>query len=157
MNLIGKPTINPVLFFSGKLIGYLIWLIFGLALFQIKYINISNNEVTRYISYFLLFSGLLISIMSMINLGNSTRLGLPEEKTVFKKSGLYQLSRNPMYIGFNLITLASVIYSGNLIVVSFGIYSISIYHAIILGEEKYLINQYGDDYQEYKKRVRRYI
>ncbi len=34
MNVIGKTTINPVLFFSGKIAGYFTWLAFFMAVFN---------------------------------------------------------------------------------------------------------------------------
>ena len=90
-------------------------------------------------------------------LGKSTRFGLPTEKTVLKTRGLYKISRNPIYFGFNLITLSSIIYFINPIILVPGIYSIVVYHLIIIGEEKFLEKAFGVAYLKYKKKVRRYI
>jgi protein-S-isoprenylcysteine O-methyltransferase Ste14 len=38
-----------------------------------------------------------------------------------------------------------------------GIYSIVVYHLIIIGEEKFLEKAFREAYLEYKKKVRRYI
>jgi protein-S-isoprenylcysteine O-methyltransferase Ste14 len=84
-------------------------------------------------------------------------LGLPTEKTILKTNGIYRFSRNPMYFGFNLLTIASMLYWININVIILGIYSIIIYHLIILGEEKFLEERFGDEYFSYKKIVRRYI
>ena len=62
-----------------------------------------------------------------------------------------------MYIGFNCLTLASMLYTLNITVILLGVYSMMIYHLIILGEEKFLEQRFGDNYMEYKKTIRRYI
>ena len=67
------------------------------------------------------------------------------------------MSRNPMYPGFNLVTLASMIYTSNLIVIGFGVFSIVTYHQIILEEEKFLTERFGEQYLAYKKTVHRYL
>jgi protein-S-isoprenylcysteine O-methyltransferase Ste14 len=102
-------------------------------------------------------AGLIIIVISCINLGNSNRLGLPVGNTKLKVTGLYKLSRNPMYLGFNLLTISSVIFTLNIVTALMGIYSILIYHFIILAEEKFLEERFGSEYIEYKKRVGRYI
>ena len=91
--------------------------------------------------------------ISLINLGKSTRLGIPDENTELKTQGIYTLSRNPMYVGFNLLTLASIIYTRHWIIVIFGVYSIAIYHQIIVAEEKFLEKRFGGKYQDYKLHV----
>lgn len=86
----------------------------------------------------------------MINLGKSTRLGLPSEQTNFKTKGLYKFSRNPMYVCFKSITFSSIIYTFNIWIVSLGIYSVIVYHLIILGEEQFLENWFNNEFISYK-------
>lgn len=157
MDLIGNTTINPYLFYSGKISGYFTYLL-PLILF------INGDAVTeisyRYNSFVaipLLLIGLIIIILSLINLGGSTRIGLPSEQTVFKTKGLYKISRNPMYLGLHFLTIASILYTLSIYIIVPGIYSIFVYHLIILGEERFLANRFGDDYETYKMKVRRYL
>ncbi len=124
---------------------------------NIIHMNDRQIPALKIVSYVLLAIGLAFVTVSLVNLGRSTRLGLPTGETQFKTSGLYRISRNPMYIGFDLITLASVLYLWNPFIAVAGIYSIVIYHFIILGEEKFMENKFGDEYNEYKKKVGRYI
>ena len=100
---------------------------------------------------------MIVIILSAIFLGKSTRLGLPENDTKLKTQGIYKISRNPMYVGFNLLTVSAIFGLANIAVIFLGIYSIIIYHYIILAEEKFLIKKFGIDYEEYIKRTRRYI
>ena len=110
-----------------------------------------------YVAYVLLALGLAISAVSLLNLGRSTALGLPAEKREIRTGGLYAWSRNPMYVGFDLLTLASIVYHANAYVAIAGLYSIAVYHLIILGEERYMGIQHGETYRDYRGRVRRYF
>jgi protein-S-isoprenylcysteine O-methyltransferase Ste14 len=157
MDLIGKTTINPIFFYSGKILGYITWIIQFLLLIGIQVITVNTYKYNEYISYSFLFVGLFFVVLSMFNLGKSTRFGLPKEDTVFKTNGLYKISRNPMYVGFDLLTISSMVYTLNLWILVLGAYSLLIYHLIILGEEKFLKDRFGDVYFAYKQKVRRYL
>lgn len=156
MQIIGKPTINPFLFYSGKTAGYLSWGLFFVHFF-VNLNQINSPILLRHISYVIFSVGLAISIISILNLGSSITLGIPEKKTEFKNKGLYKFSRNPMYLGFNLLTIAAIFHTMNFIVLGLATYSIVIYHLIILGEEKFLKSKFDNDYRQYCKSVRRYI
>ncbi len=155
-NIIGKPTINPIFFITGKVSGYITWILFVVQFFY-NFNQISTNKIVPIISYFIFILGLVISFISILNLGSSTTLGIPTKKTEFKNKGLYKLSRNPMYLGFNLIAFSAVLHTLNIIVLILFIYSSIIYHFIILAEEKFLKKEFGDSYIHYCKTVRRYL
>ncbi len=157
MEILGKTPINPLLFITGKTSGYLTWIFFFFILIDVDFLPNHSNSTLRLIALIILFFGITLLILSSIYLGKSVRIGLPNTKTVLKKSGVYRISRNPMYLGFNLVTLSSMIYISNWIVIVLGVYSIIIYHLIILGEEKFLIAQFGEQYLKYKISVRRYL
>ena len=157
MELIGKTTINPFLFYSGKISGYITWILQLLLMMGVDLIDRFSVGYNEYLSYAILFIGLVFIVFSLINLGRSTRLGLPRENTVFKTNGLYKLSRNPMYVGFNLLTIASMTYTLNIWIIVPGIYSMVIYHMIVLEEERFLQDRFGKVYSDYRKRIRRYL
>lgn len=157
MNILGKTTIHPFFFYTGKIIGYIIWALFILAVCNIYVFSLQQVLVLKLFAQCLSVLGLLITILSLINLGSAVRLGLPTEKTTLKSSGLYRFSRNPMYLGFNLILIAAIVYLGNAWVALAGAYSLSVYHFIILGEEKFLKQRFGKQYISYMKKVRRYF
>ncbi|QQS51737.1 MAG: isoprenylcysteine carboxylmethyltransferase family protein [Bacteroidota bacterium] len=157
MNIIGKATINPLLFYTGKISGYLTWIFLVLSFINIETVEVNDFYFNRAFSVVLIIAGLTFTVISLINLGNSTRLGLPNETTHFKTKGLYKFSRNPMYVGFNLITLSSIIHFLSPWTIILGIYSIFVYHLIILGEERFLESRFGTNYISYKEKVRRYL
>lgn len=157
MELFGRPTINPLLFYSGKISGYITW---AMLFYSLSNYDISNNDYFNFrfaITICLSATGLMLIALSLIHLGKSTRFGLPVECTEFKKNGIYKFSRNPMYFGFNLLTIASIIYTINVIIMILGIFSIIVYHIIILSEENFLYKRFGIDYMNYRKKVRRYL
>ena len=138
MKIIGKTTINPLIFYSGKICGYITWIILlGYFVNSIPQIGFQNIYLQMF-SGLITAIGLIIVIISLVNLGKSTRLGLPTEKTTLKTTGIYRLSRNPMYFGFNLLTVASILFCLNFVIFLLGIYSIVTYHLIIIGDEKFL-------------------
>ncbi len=71
--------------------------------------------------------------------------------------GLYRVSRNPMYVAYFICFLGCVLLTQSLIllalVCAFQISS----HWMILSEERWCIEQYGEEYRSYMRRVRRYI
>ena len=83
MDLIGKTTIHPVLFSSGKISGYLTWIVLFLSMADLEIINCYTTAYNKLVSGLLLFPGLILAGVSLFNLGHSTRFGLPKEDTDF--------------------------------------------------------------------------
>jgi protein-S-isoprenylcysteine O-methyltransferase Ste14 len=78
--------------------------------------------------------------------------------TSLQTTGIYSISRNPMYVGLILIYLGLTFQFGNwwtLILLPLLIATVN--YLIILPEERYLTRAFGDDYINYKKKVRRWI
>jgi len=157
MDIIGKSTIHPILFYTGKIAGYITWILYFLALSGYNILIGSSRIYLLYASYFCTIIALLLIILSTLSLGKSIRLGLPVENTNLKTRGIYKLSRNPMYVGFNLLTISGMIYFLNPIIILLGLYSIVIYHLIILGEERFLIKKFGEEFRKYIMKNRRYF
>ena len=69
-------------------------------------------------------------------------------------SGIYSVVRNPLYIG-NLLIYSGllIVYSNLFALIFFDILLIVQYYFIILSEEEFLKNTYGDEYSEYKESV----
>jgi len=62
-----------------------------------------------------------------------------------------------MYLGFYLITIASLVSVPNPINVCSGLVGILLHHRIVLAEEHFLLSEYGTSYEAYMRRVRRYL
>lgn len=80
----------------------------------------------------------------------------PTKKLV--REGLYNYSRNPMYVGVMMILTGESLYTGSPALL---IYSLIIWLAfqlfIVFREEPRLLNDFGEEYTDYSKKVRRWI
>lgn len=83
----------------------------------------------------------------------------PNQPTKFIVSGgVYDFSRNPMYLGMVLMLLGLGLVSDSLwllLLVPFSFYAVT--KLAIEREEAYLAKRFGQEYLEYKRRVRRWI
>ena len=77
--------------------------------------------------------------------------------TGVNKNGLYRISRNPMYIAYFIYFLGCGLLTHSiLMLVLVCIFQIAA-HWIILAEERWCLQTFGDEYAQYMKKVRRYI
>lgn len=67
------------------------------------------------------------------------------------------MSRNPAFVGFDLLYLGVLAAFPNAWHACFVAAAIYIFHRQILNEENYLIRTFGEEYIQYKNRVRRYL
>lgn len=73
-------------------------------------------------------------------------------------SGFYSIVRNPLYIGnFLVYNGVLVAYSNPAALAFFNIFFIANYYFIILSEENYLENLFGEDYRVYRRAVPKVI
>ena len=86
---------------------------------------------------------------------NPTRLS---ETRSLIKSGLFSLSRNPIYVADAVVLVAWSVYLGFWpALVSVPIFMAYVTRFQIVPEERVLIQKFGDEYSEYCRRVRRWI
>ena len=72
--------------------------------------------------------------------------------------GPYRFTRNPMYLGMTLITLGVGLALNNLWIALFALLALSTVHVIaVLPEERYLSEKFGERYEAFRTRVRRYL
>ena len=112
------------------------------------------------------FLGIILTIAAILLFVKSVRIfNLRKEKihprsisTQIFKDGPFQFSRNPIYLAMFVLligvglTLNSFwfLYSGLVV-------AIMIHYGVIIPEENYLEKEFGKDYLEYKKTVRRWL
>ncbi|MCX2723413.1 methyltransferase family protein [Roseibium salinum] len=82
----------------------------------------------------------------------------PEAATKLVTDGVYRITRNPMYLGLLSLLLAVAVYLGTLtalVVLPAFVWYMSAFQ--IRPEEERLIEIFGDDYRDYRGKVRRWI
>ena len=80
----------------------------------------------------------------------------PAEKG-FHKNGLYRLSRNPMYVAYFVYFLGCALIVKSWIVLGFLLVFQIAAHWIILSEERWCVQRFGEEYLQYMEQVRRYL
>jgi len=101
---------------------------------------------------------ILISSISFLRRKTTLNPLRPELASTLIKTGIYQYSRNPIYVGFVLILLGWGIFLHNLVsvfcVIVFVLY---MNHFQILYEEKSLEQKFGAEFEVYKRSVNRWL
>lgn len=82
----------------------------------------------------------------------------PEDSTFLVSSGIYSISRNPMYLGMLIFLMVYGLFLGDgLVFLAFPIFIWYMNSFQIKPEEEMMIELFGDEYKDYQKRVRRWI
>ena len=107
----------------------------------------------------LLVAGIALNVVGFITQKRAGTDPIPfNPSTRIVKHGIYRFTRNPMYIGFALLTLGLAIMIDSawmLLGVPIGVVLID--RLVITREERYLERKFGEEYLNYKRRVRRWI
>lgn len=114
------------------------------------FLKVETDSYLFYIGLVIYSLGVLLTIVSVVNFAEPTNNGI-------NIKGLYQVSRNPMYIAFFIYFLGCVFLTQSfiLLVILF-VFQISA-HWIILSEERWCVKKFGEEYIDYMKKIRRYI
>lgn len=110
-------------------------------------------------------AGLLLGILGDIvfavavwTMRDSWRAGIAQrDKTELVTGGIYQFSRNPAFLGFDLVYLGILLVFFNPVLLLFSLFAAIMLHLQILQEEAYLPSVFGERYLEYQRSVNRYF
>ena len=119
----------------------------------------SVNNVLRIIGLILLGLGDLVFTVSVLQMKDNWRAGVQrEEKTELVTTGIYSISRNPAFLGFDLMYIGIMITFFNWILCVVTCVVMVLFHLQIVNvEEDFLIEAFGDEYIKYRKKVCRYL
>ncbi len=102
--------------------------------------------------------GVTVFVIAMTTMRDNWRAGIPEkDKTTLVTNGIYCLSRNPAFLGFDLMYLGILISFFNYLHLLFALFAMLMLHLQILQEEKFLTATFGEPYTDYKRRTGRYF
>jgi protein-S-isoprenylcysteine O-methyltransferase Ste14 len=154
---LGEFPINPLLFVAGKLAMGTSW---GFLFVQAAGVQLALFPIPvalEYISAVLLLLGIAFVIPAFLHLGSDSRFGVSDDSSGLRTTGIYRVSRNPMYLGFYLVTLASLLSVFHPVSIGCGLAGVYVHHRVVLAEERFLLKEHGASYEAYRRRVRRYI
>jgi len=157
INPFGKSSKHQLLVYIGKTALFSCWFLAAFQAANIKWIHIPNLEQLQWSGTIFILIGVFLMIVSFINLGLSLRMGLPNEDTKLKTSGLYRISRNPIYLGFISTSIGSILYFPAWYAILCAIIATVIHHFIIKEEEAFLEKRFGQAWENYRTKVARYL
>jgi len=100
-----------------------------------------------------------VFITSVLTMKDSWRAGIPtEDKTELVTAGIYQWSRNPAFLGFDLVYIGIMFMYCSFWLYVVTVFAIIMFHLQIVNvEEDFLQSAFGQSYLDYKKKVCRYF
>ncbi len=145
-------VINPFVIYIGlAILAIFLQFIIPLSLFQ--------EKTARFIGLILIALNFIFGIPALRGMLLAKTSPNPQRpSTTLILSGIYQVTRNPMYLGLGLVFVGLLVFFQNywgFVLIPILIWLITIW--VIIPEEKYLQEKFGEEYLKYKTRVRRWI
>lgn len=170
-----KTGINPVTFGqkdnAHDYIGFVMKLLIVL-LFVVVVSHSAGGRIYSYSSpiaflqrYWICITGLVLIHLSLVwisiaqfQMSTSWRIGIDvEHKAALKTTGLFSVSRNPVFLGMMISMLGMFLVLPNAITFCLVLLTYFVIQIQIRLEEAFLEQQHGEAYIRYKKTVRRLI
>ena len=123
-------------------------------------LNISNLPlIVRYVGIIIAILGDIVFVISVWTMKDSWRAGVsPTDKTELVTTGIYQISRNPAFLGFDLVYIGVCLMFFNWLLFLVSVFAMIMFHLQIVNvEEEFLLDFFGEEYISYKKKVNRYF
>lgn len=105
------------------------------------------------------FIGVAVFVISVLTMQDNWRAGVSKtDKTELVTEGIYQISRNPAFLGFDLVYIGVILMFFNWLLFIVSVLAMIMFHLqIVKVEEPFLLEAFGDGYLNYKRKVGRYI
>lgn len=117
-----------------------------------------DSLILKYAGLALLFISLLWTVIAQTHMKDSWRIGIDTEtKTALVTTGLFAISRNPIFFGMILSLIGLFLITPNALTVLFLVLGYVLIQIQIRLEEEFLTREHGLTYRQYKQRVRRLI
>lgn len=134
---------------------------FGIVVVQLGSIALGWNRMPangRFTGFCIGILGDAIFLISVVCMKDSWRAGIPDQdKTKLITDGIYQFSRNPAFLGFDLMYIGMFLLYCNVLTGIYTLFAMTMLHLQILQEEKFMAQSFGEEYLAYKKKVFRYL
>jgi protein-S-isoprenylcysteine O-methyltransferase Ste14 len=155
LSILDKEALRRAAFFAPLIgkekVAYLFYQVTNtLIIVYLCFLEITTDHSWLYAGAVIYGLGVLLCVISVVNYAK------PKENGINLK-GLYQISRNPMYVAYFIYYLGCVLLTrSQVLFVIVIIFQISV-HWIIRSEERWCVQKFGEEYIDYMNKVRRYI
>ncbi len=153
----GDPPIDRRLFLASKYAMLAVWAAMVAQGWGVGFSLAARPDWARWASIALWMCGFSLLLAGRLTMGESFRIGSPQERTGLRVDGLFKVSRNPMYLGVFTTLLAATLYTLNPLVALVAVFIVAVHHRIVLAEEAHLEKEFGGEYTDYCRRVGRYF
>lgn len=137
----------------------LFYIAFAFVLGRFVQFPFAAPVILRYIGLALTFIGFLFGVGAFIEFRKAgTTLDPHGSVKNLVTTGIYRITRNPIYLGFLLMVIGLPLNSGyywGILISPF--FVVTMNRLVIEREESYLEKKFGDVYSAYKSRVRRWL
>lgn len=121
-------------------------------------VELFSSDIARWAGVAVCFLGLILFLSALISFGKSFRVGIDEEHPgTLVTTGVFAISRNPIYTAFGFVLLGIFLIFPNWILLIYLAAGVWLFNRQVLREEESLKKVYGKEYLDYCSRVRRYL
>lgn len=138
----------------------LMWFLLSVFEPTISYwiVPLTRNEYLSGLGILIMALGLAIFIVAMISMKTSWRVGIDKStQSSLVTDGIYQLTRNPAFVGFDLMFIGLFVTYPNILTLGIAVLNIWAIHHLIVQEEKHLKETFNEEYLKYFYNTKRYI
>ena len=117
-----------------------------------------HSSLISWIGAFFDLAGLIMFLLGLVSFGKSFRVGIDADHPGrLIKTGVFAISRNPIYVAFGLVLIGQFLVFPNWILLVYLGAATWLFHRQVLREEEFLGKHYGQEYADYCKHVSRYF
>ena len=137
------------------------WILFTISMFGVPLLGIFDFESLGFIHWFrFLIGGLAVLVGFGIDIWGTKTLTAQQslgEQGEIVTGGPYKFTRNPQYVGFILLYSGIILVTYSFMALITGALVTLLFFILPFSEEPWLRQQYGKSYEEYCKKVPRFI
>ena len=117
-----------------------------------------ENQLIVFVGIFFLIISLFWIWVAQTQMGNSWRIGIDEQRKMeLITTGMFSISRNPIFLGMKVNLLAFFLVIPNAVTLTVVVTGFALIDIQVRLEEQHLLNLNDDSYQNYYKKVRRWL
>lgn len=156
-NQMGKGIVKDKGYYTELLLQAAAYILPAVEVWSILIVD--SNLIQKIFGLYFAVLGVMLFTIAVISMRDSWRAGIAEGDAMRRElitEGIYRYSRNPAFLGFDLLYFGILIMFFNPILLALTAFSMVMLHMQILNEEWYLEKTYGESYLGYKAKTSRY-